>query len=398
MTIFDAVGKNCCPLTKLVSLTLCARHSSKTRIYFINLTQSARIPRVSVTVVIPCLNEEECLEECIRRVKKAYQHEPKLEVLVADNGSTDRSVEIATANGARVVHERRRGYGAAIMRGMSEAKGDFLVMGDADNTYDFEDSVPMVERLKEGYEFAIGDRLSGQQEAGAMPWMHRHIGTPILTFILNLFYGSQVKDINCGLRAIRKEALPRLRLQSPGMEFASEMVIHAKKAKLKITEMPIRYYVRGGGEAKLRTLRDGWRHLRFILLFAPFPFFVVPALVGMAGGIFLFFHERFGYQLLGTGIFLTALQVGMFGVLAKTYLWKIDSFIVDEWFGRWMGRFRLEHGILAAVFIMLVGAFFLGQVDLSNLIRGFGFMFAGVQMFFASFLISILLFKQGQND
>lgn len=349
---------------------------------------------MSVSVVIPCLNEEECLEECIKRVKEAFKDEPDLEILVADNGSTDRSREIAEAAGARVVEERRRGYGAAILRGFAEAGADYIVVGDADNTYDFRDGYWLVQKLKEGFEFAIGDRLHGEQEKGAMPWLHRHIGTPILTFILNLFYRTRVKDINCGLRAIRRDVLPRLKLRSPGMEFASEMVIHARKANLKIAEMPIRYYKRGGGEAKLRTLRDGWRHLRFILLFAPFHFFMIPGLIGVGVSAWYLMNDRMGFQVLGSLILLTSFQVMIFGVLAKTFLWTIDSFVVDKWFGAWMDRFLLEHGILSALIIFGIGAYFIGQFDISSLIRGSTFLAAGIQIFFSSFLISMILLKR----
>lgn len=352
---------------------------------------------MSVSVIIPCLNEEASIAECIQRVKKAFAHESDLEVLVADNGSEDRSQEIAQAEGAKVIEERRRGYGAALLRGFAEAKGDFLVMGDADNTYDFEDAVPLVEALKQGADFAIGNRLTGLAEKGAMPTLHQHLGTPALTGVLNLFYGSKVKDINCGLRALRREAVARLRLKSPGMEFASEMVIHAQKAGLKIEERPIRYYVRRGGEAKLRTLRDGWRHLRFILLFAPFYFFVIPSLLGILASFYLLASDAFGVQVLGSLSFLTSFQILLFGVLAKAYLWTVDSFVVDKAFGSWIQKFRLEYGILKSLIIILLGSWFFAQIDLANLIRGSTFLAAGIQVFFSSFLLSIILFK-GRNS
>lgn len=349
---------------------------------------------MSVSVIIPCLNEEDSIEECISRVRKAFEAEQELEVLVVDNGSTDRSRELATQAGARVIDERRRGYGSAILRGMFEAEGDYLVMGDADNTYDFEDSVPLVEELKEGAEFAIGNRLTGRQEKGAMPWAHRHIGTPVLTAVLNWFYGSRVKDINCGLRAIRKDALPKLRLRSPGMEFASEMVIHAQKAGLKIAEQPIRYYRRKAGEAKLRTFRDGWRHLRFILLFAPFHVFIIPAFLLSLASIALYTSERFGDQVVASLLMITATQIVIFGLIAKAYLWTVDAFVVDRGFGRLVDRFRLEHGILVSLGCGLFGGLLGLQLDLANLIRGVTLLSVGVQFFFSSFIMSIILFKR----
>ncbi len=353
---------------------------------------------MSVSVVIPCLNEEGSIEECIRLVRQAFQHEENLEILVTDNGSTDRSREIATKAGARVVDERRRGYGAAIIRGLKEAEGEFIVIGDADNTYDFRDAVPMVEALKRGAEFAIGDRINGKPEKGSMPWLHQHIGTPILTWVLNKFYGSKVHDINCGLRAIRKDALERMKLRSPGMEFASEMVIHAQKAGLKFAEVPIRYYRRHHGQAKLRSFRDGWRHLRFILLCAPFPVFFLPSIAGMALGLYLHISPRWGFQVIGSLLSIVFFQIFIFGILAKTILWAMDSFLVDKRFGEYVVSFKLEHGILVSLLFITTGFGFLAQEDLSNIIRACTFFSMGVQIFFSSFLQSIILFKRGMND
>lgn len=348
---------------------------------------------MSVSVIIPCLNEEESISECVRRVKEAFEG-CELEILVTDNGSSDRSKELALAAGARVIDERRRGYGAAIMRGLQEASGDYLVIGDADNTYDFRDARILVDALRNGAEFAIGNRLAGEMEKGAMPWLHQHIGTPILTRILNWFYGSRVHDINCGLRALRKEALPKLKLRSPGMEFASEMLIHAHKAGLKIVEAPVRYYRRRGGEAKLRTFRDGWRHLRFILLFAPMQLFIFPALVAFLLSLFLSMSPRFGFQVMASLFWLSAFQLLVFGVLAKAYLWTVDAFVVDRKLGALIDKFRLEYGILASFLVVCIGLVLVMQFDLANLIRGSSLIATGIQIFFSSFLLSIILFKK----
>jgi glycosyltransferase involved in cell wall biosynthesis len=352
---------------------------------------------LSVSIVIPCLNEEECIQSCIEQARKAFP-ESSTEVLVVDNGSSDRSVELAEAAGARVISEKRRGYGSAILRGLQEARGDFLVIGDADNTYDFSDARPLVEALREGADFAIGNRLAGQIEDGAMPWLHRHLGTPVLTGILNIFYGTRVRDINCGLRAIRKSRIKDLRLRSPGMEFASEMVIHARKSGLKIVEKPIKYRRRGGGEAKLRTLRDGWRHLRFILLFAPFYLYLLPALWGAAVSLWLFQSPRLGFQTAGVLLSLMSYQVFLFGLLAKSFLWTSDSFVVDRRLGRWIDHFRLEYGILVALGFAGIGAGFLLQFDILNLIRGTAFLSIGVQTFFSSFLLSAILHKRPNSE
>ena len=167
---------------------------------------------MSLSLIIPCLNEEESIAKTLKRAQKAFEHH-ELEIVVVDNASTDRSAEIARENGARVIREEKRGYGAAILRGLKEAKGDYLVIGDADGTYDFEDALPLIEDLKAGVEFAIGNRLTGLAEPGAMPWLHQNLVTPDLTAILNSFYGGKIKDINCGLRAISRDALSKLKLR-----------------------------------------------------------------------------------------------------------------------------------------------------------------------------------------
>ncbi len=349
---------------------------------------------MSVSVVIPCLNEAGSIQECVSKVREAFRGELKLEVLVVDNGSSDGSPQLAEQAGARVIQEKRRGYGSAILKGLSEANGDYIVVGDADNTYDFEDGSKLVEQLKNGAEFAIGDRIHGQIDEGAMPWLHQHFGTPVLTWVLNCFFGSRVHDINCGLRAIRKDCVDRLKLRSPGMEFASEMVIHAQKAGLRFAEVPIRYYKRHHGQAKLRTFRDGWRHLRFILLCAPFALFLIPSFAGIGVSIFLYSIPRFGFQVLGSVFLMLSFEILIFGILAKAFLWVMDSFIVDQRFGRGIENFQLEYGLLASLLLCLAGVIFLQQIDLANLIRGTTLLILSVQTFFSSFLLSTILFKR----
>ncbi len=314
-----------------------------------------------------------------------------------DNGSTDGSREIAAKLGARVVLEENRGYGSALLRGMREARGDYILFGDADNTYDFEDGIKLIEELEKGADFAIGDRINGAAEKGSMPWLHQHLGTPILTWVLNQFFGSTVHDINCGLRAIRRSALSRLKLRSPGMEFASEMVINAQKAGLKFAEVPIRYYVRRAGQAKLRTLRDGWRHLRFILLAAPFPLFFIPAVFGATLGLYFTASERLGFQVMGGGILLAASQLFVFGVLAKASIWAHDDFMVDRPFGRILEKFKLEYGILISLLVVALGVYFVQGLTINNLIRGAWFLILGIEIFFSSFLLSIILIRKRES-
>src|SRR5436190_11511363 len=238
---------------------------------------------IRVSVVIPCLNEEQNIEACVRSALQAMEDAGiPGEVVVADNDSEDRSAELATAAGARVVHEPRRGYGSAYLAGFAASRGEYIIMADADLTYDFAEIPRFVEKLDAGAELVMGDRMKNIHP-GAMPWHHRYIGNPVLTGILNVFFRTGVSDAHCGMRALRRDILPRLDLRTTGMEFASEMVIRASKEKLDIREFPIEYHPRGG-ESKLSSFRDGWRHLRFLLVHSPTHLFVIPgALLAFVG-------------------------------------------------------------------------------------------------------------------
>src|ERR687895_182924 len=236
-----------------------------------------------VTVVIPCLNEEENIEECVRRARAAMEEAGiPGEVVVADNASEDRSAELAANAGARVITEPRRGYGSAYLAGFAAARGRYIVMADADLTYDFSYIPRFVEQLEQGAELVMGDRMDNIQP-GAMPWLHRYVGNPVLTGVLNVFFRTGVNDAPCGMRAVRRGALPALDLRTTGMEFATEMVIRAAKEGLDIREFPIEYHPRGG-QSKLASFRDGWRHLRFLLVHSPTHLFVLPgAIMGGVG-------------------------------------------------------------------------------------------------------------------
>jgi glycosyltransferase involved in cell wall biosynthesis len=238
---------------------------------------SERTPMM-ISVVMPCLNEEQTVEICVRKALTWLERSPYSgEVVVVDNGSTDRSAEIAAAAGARVVHEPRPGYGAALRRGFAEGRGNWLVMGDCDDTYDFGDLDPLIKPLAEGYDMSVGNRFAGGIAPGAMTWSHRYIGTPVISFLLNVFSGLKVGDSQCGLRAFTREALDRLDLRTDGMELASEMILKSARRGLKVADVPVPYDVRLG-EAKLNTIRDGWRHLRFLLLASPNHLFTIPGI------------------------------------------------------------------------------------------------------------------------
>jgi glycosyltransferase involved in cell wall biosynthesis len=370
----------------------------------------ARPPLVSV--VIPCLNEAETIAECVTRATDAMQtHALHGEVIVADNGSSDGSPDLAAEAGARVVHEPRRGYGSAYLAGFGAARGEYVVMADADLTYDFSDIPRFVEQLEAGAQLVMGDRMDNIHP-GAMPWLHRYVGNPILTGVLNLFFRTGVKDAHCGMRGFRRDILPTLDLRTTGMEFASEMVIRAAKEHLDIRQLPIEYHPRGG-ESKLSSFRDGWRHLRFLLVHSPTWLFVIPgaAMAGLGLLIALLVVARldiFGRSwdlhtmVAGCLMMIIGVQVLALGLCAHAY-GRYFMAERDPWFDRMRARFRLEHGLLLGGIITLAG-FALGGVILGIWIdRDFGtlseerlavlaatLIIVGLQVFFSSFLLSIL--------
>jgi glycosyltransferase involved in cell wall biosynthesis len=374
------------------------------------VTTETAVPLVSV--VIPCLNEEENVERYVLAAIEALRAADLAgEVIVVDNASEDRSAELAAAAGARVISERRRGYGSAYLAGFAAARGTYIVMADADLTYDFNEIPNFVAKLADGAQLVMGNRMDNIKP-GAMPWLHRYIGNPLLTGVLNLFFRTGVRDAHCGMRALRADVLPTLDLRTTGMEFASEMVIRAAKEKLAIAEVDIEYHPRGG-ESKLSSFRDGWRHLRFLLVHSPTHLFIIPgavlALVGTVVSILVLAHlDIFGrswdiHALIG-GALLTIIgtQVLALGLCAHAY----GTYFMgekDAWFDRMRRRYRLEHG-LALGGTIIVGGFVTGLIIVIKWIdHGFGalglnklavvaftLLIVGLQIFFSSFLLSIL--------
>jgi glycosyltransferase involved in cell wall biosynthesis len=380
-------------------------------------TADERQPLVSV--VIPCLNEEENIERCVAAAAAAMLGAGiDGEVLVVDNASTDRSAELAAAAGARVISEPRRGYGSAYLAGFAAARGEYIVMADADLTYDFAEIPRFVGRLEDGAQLVMGDRMDNI-EPGAMPWLHRYIGNPVLTGILNLFFRTGVKDAHCGMRALRRDVLPLLDLRTLGMEFASEMVIRAAKEDLRIAEVPIVYHPRGG-ESKLSSFRDGWRHLRFLLVHSPTHLFVIPGALLAALGTIITLTVVLHIDILGrrwdlhaeiAGALLTIVgsQVLALGLCAHAY----GTYFMgekDAWFDRMRARFRLEHGLLLGGAIMLAGLVAASFIVARWIERGLGaiseerlaivaaeLLIVGIQVFFSSFLLSILGLRRVEN-
>jgi glycosyltransferase involved in cell wall biosynthesis len=365
-----------------------------------------------VSVVIPCLNEAPSIERCVALARDALdRHGWQSEVIVADNGSDDGSAEIARDAGALVVHEPRRGYGSAYLAGFAAARGDYVVMADADLTYDFADIPRFVAKLDEGADLVMGDRMRGIQP-GAMPWLHRYVGNPVLTALLNLFFRTGVHDAHCGMRAVRREVLPKLDLRTTGMEFASEMVIRAGKERLAIEEVPIDYHPREG-ESKLSSFRDGWRHLRFLLVHSPTWLFIVPGALMAALGVLIALMvllqvEIFGREwdlhamVGGALLMIVGTQVVALGLCAHAY----GTYFMgekDPWFDRMRARFRLEHGLVVGGAVALAGVGIAAAIVGIWIDRGFGalseerlavlaaaLVIVGIQIFFSSFLISII--------
>ncbi len=367
---------------------------------------------LAVSVVIPCLNEAQNIEQCVGKALDTLELAGLAgEVVVADNGSEDGSAELARLAGARVVHEPRRGYGSAYLAGFAAARGEYIVMADADLTYDFGEIPRFLAELEDGADMIIGDRMKNIHP-GAMPWHHRYIGNPLLSGFLNLLFHTGVSDAHCGMRAFRRDRLEVLELRTTGMEFASEMVIRAAKAKLVVRELPIEYHPRGG-ESKLSSFRDGWRHVRFLLLHAPNHLFIVPGvLISLLGALIsltvLAHVNALGrnwdlHTLIGGSLLLiVGVQIVSLGLCAHAYATYFMG-ERDAWFDRARERLRLEHGLLLGGAIALAGLAMIVVMAIDWIGRGLGslseervalvaatLLVIGIQIIFSSFLLSIL--------
>ena len=380
-------------------------------------------PEYEVSVVMPCLNEAETLATCIDKAMDAFKrHGITGEVVIGDNGSTDGSQDIAIAHGASVTSVPAPGYGAALMGGISAAKGKFIIMGDADDSYDFNELPKFVDKLRDGSEFVIGCRFpsgGGNILPGAMPFLHRWLGTPVLTWLSNLFFHTRIKDINCGMRGFTRAAYENMSLRSPGMEFASEMVMKAALMNIPTEQVPITLHPDGRTrEPHLRTWRDGWRHLRFMLLYSPRWLFTLP-------GILLFILGAVGVAVLAIGpvrigdiVFTTnthvvtamatllGFQTMSLGLFAKNFAISRGLLPRGSPSNGVAGMMSLENIVLLGIGILLGGTALLvwavliwggrefGELDPLNVQRivipSVTLIVLGAQMVFMGFLLGLL--------
>ncbi|MCC7198201.1 MAG: glycosyltransferase family 2 protein [Gammaproteobacteria bacterium] len=378
-----------------------------------------------ISVVMPCLNEELTLATCIRKAQRSFaEMGVKGEVIIADNGSSDRSVDIARECGAQVVHQSVRGYGAALMKGIEAAHGRYVVMGDADDSYDWHGIAPFIERLEQGFDLVVGNRFKGGIAAGAMPPLHRYLGNPVLSWIARAVHRAPVGDFHCGMRAFRRDAYDRMRMRTPGMEFATEMIVNAAKVKLRIAEVPTTLAKDGRDRPPhLRSFRDGWRHLRFILTYGPNYLYLTPgaalfslglALVALlAGGPITLAGRYFGIHFLALGSLLTLVGFNILnlGVFAKVIALQ-QSPGSQSRMTRWaLSGFTLEAGLVIGLALTAIGA----VIDLALLYRWLeapglqmensvhvGFVATlvivlGINLVFSSFLLSMLVTEEQER-
>ena len=378
---------------------------------------------IEVSIVMPCLNEAETLEACIVKALNSFKTSGICgEVVIADNGSTDGSQAIAERLGARVVPVAAKGYGNAIRGGIAAAKGRYIIMGDSDDSYDFSKIEPFVERMRDGCDLVMGNRFKGGIMPGAMPWKHKWIGNPVLSSLGRLFFRCPIGDFHCGLRSFSKDAYAKMQLQTTGMEFASEMVIKSTLLRLKMAEVPIILHKDGRSRPPhLRSWRDGWRHLRFMLLFSPRWLFLIPGavlfLIGLLGTIALFSGPiNLGGATLDIHTMLVAAFICLLGHQAITFAFFTKIFAVTEGLhpstrlSKWPRELNLELGVVVGLVLLAAGFGVLTSAVLGWGSKSFGLLDPretmrqvipallmlglGAQTIFGSFFLSVLTLRR----
>ncbi|WP_260703254.1 glycosyltransferase family 2 protein [Edaphobacter flagellatus] len=379
---------------------------------------------LTVTILMPCLNEAETLAYCVRQAVAALRdNNVDGEVLIADNGSTDGSQKIAVEEGARVVDVPIRGYGAALMHGIMAAHGKYVLMADADASYDFGHLPRFLEKLDQGNDLVMGNRFKGEIKPGAMPPLHKYLGNPVLSFIGRLFFDIPVGDFHCGIRAMRRDAILGLDLHTTGMEYASEMVVRSSLAGLKIAEVPTTLSPDGRSRAPhLRTWRDGWRHLRFLLLYSPRWLFLYPGILSFCVGLVLSLWLIQGPQTLGGRTFdvdtltyalflvIIGAHISVFAVSAKVFGTQEGFLPIEPRYERIFQYITLETGLVFGCFLLLLGAGLFGYAVHLWHLAGYGDLspqrmlrltlpsatciMLGVEAIFGSFFLSLLGMKR----
>ena len=379
-----------------------------------------KISSLELSIVMPCLNEAETLATCIKKAQwYLTQHKLSGEIIVADNGSTDGSQDIAAQMGVRVITVKEKGYGSALQGGIAAARGHYIIMGDADDSYDFTKLTPFLEKLRAGCDLVMGNRFKGGIKAGAMPPLHKYLGNPVLTWIGRLFFPSPCGDFHCGLRGFRKEAIKKLNLRTTGMEFASEMVVKASLHRMRIAEVPTTLSPDGRSRPPhLRSWRDGWRHLRFLLLYSPRWLFLYPGvllmLLGLIVGLWLLPGSRGIFDIHTLLFAATAIIVGFqaiaFAVFTKVFAISEGLIPEDRRLNRVFRHINLEIGLIVGGALFLAGiagsiyAFgiwgthLFGPLDPSQTMRivipSVTCLALGVQTIFSSFFLSVLGLKR----
>jgi glycosyltransferase involved in cell wall biosynthesis len=379
---------------------------------------------MELSIVMPCLNEAETLETCIRKAQQSISNlNVKGEVIIADNGSSDGSQEIAERLGARVVNVPEKGYGSALLGGINAARGKYIIMGDADDSYDFTNLGPFLEQLRAGYELVMGNRFKGGIKPSAMPPLHRYLGNPVLTGIGRLFFRSPCGDFHCGLRGFNKASIQKLDLRTTGMEFASEQVVKASLRKLRITEVPTTLSPDGRSRPPhLRSWRDGWRHLRFLLMYSPRWLFLYPGLLLMLVGVIVSFWLLLGPRVV-EGVTLDvhtllyaamAVAIGyqtvIFAIFTKIFAITEGLLPEDPRMNTLFRYIQLETGIVAGSVLFVAGlalsiyafsawsATSFGPLDPSRTLRlvipAVTLIMIGLQTILSSFFLSILGLKR----
>lgn len=384
------------------------------------MSENIQKPKLELTILMPCLNEAKTLETCIKKAQKSLkENNIEGEVLIADNGSTDGSQEIARKCGARVVDVELKGYGSALIEGTKNAYGKYIIMGDSDDSYDFSNIMPFVEKLREGYDLVMGNRFKGGIEKGAMPWSHKYIGTPVLSFLGRVFYKSKIGDFNCGMRGFKRRSIIKLDLKTTGMEYASEMIVQATLNKLKIAEVPTTLKKDGRDRPPhLKSFRDGWRHLKFLLIYSPKHMFLLPGLLLIIFGILGMIITNSNIENVNLGIhtmlysgaaIVIGFQTIIFFILAKVYAINSGMHPKNDKIINTLKEITLEKGVILGILFILIGFGLsiyavmkwksasygaLNPLEIMPItIPAADLLIIGVELVFASFLLGVLNIK-----